>query len=41
VGLTDDCNMRERIEAMFNGEEIDITEERAVLRECDRERRRM
>jgi glucose-6-phosphate isomerase len=41
VGLADDCNMRERIEAMFNGEEIDTTEERAVLRECDRERRRM
>jgi glucose-6-phosphate isomerase len=31
VALADACRLRERIEAMFNGERINATEERAVL----------
>jgi glucose-6-phosphate isomerase len=31
VGLADACNLRERIKAMFSGEKINTTEQRAVL----------
>ena len=29
--LADDCDLRERIDAMFSGEKINVTEQRAVL----------
>jgi glucose-6-phosphate isomerase len=31
VALAEDCRLRERIEAMFRGEKINVTEDRAVL----------
>ena len=38
VGLAEACGLRERIDAMFNGEPINITEERAVLHTALRNR---
>ena len=31
VALAEDCGLRERIDAMFRGDQINVTEERAVL----------
>ncbi|MGB9428628.1 MAG: glucose-6-phosphate isomerase [Gammaproteobacteria bacterium] len=31
LALTEECRLRERIEAMFNGDKINVTEKRAVL----------